>query len=88
MELWQQAGLVPAVPIDSSPAEPGLQTDINAAWAQLVQEKRIGNYLDWATPTFYNTLAVSLQELGDGRISPEEFARKLQDDYAAFQAQP
>ncbi|NJN93136.1 MAG: extracellular solute-binding protein [Anaerolineales bacterium] len=87
MELWQQTGLIPVVPIDSGPAEPGLQADINAAWAQLVQEKRIGNYLDWATPTLYNTLAVSLQELGDGRISPEEFARKLQDDYAAFQAQ-
>lgn len=87
MQLWQQAGLTPIVPVDSSPDEPGLEADINAAWRQLVEQERIGPYLDWATPTFYNTLAVSLQELGDSQITPTEFAQELQADYAAFQAQ-
>lgn len=87
MQLWQQAGLTPVVPVDSSPDEPGLEADINAAWGQLVEQERIGPYLDWATPTFYNTLAISLQELGDDQMTPLEFAQELQADYAAFQAQ-
>jgi|GEM_PF-233054 len=87
MQLWQQAGLTPVVPVDSSPDEPGLEADINAAWRQLVEQERIGPYLDWATPTFYNTLTISLQELGDDQITPTEFAQELRADYAAFQAQ-
>jgi raffinose/stachyose/melibiose transport system substrate-binding protein len=88
MVLWQQAGLVPIMPVDSTAGESDLDTDINAAWRELSEGERIGHYLDWATPTFYNTLAVSLQELGDGQITPKEFAQKLQADYTAFQAQP
>jgi raffinose/stachyose/melibiose transport system substrate-binding protein len=88
MGLWQQAGLIPVAPVDSTPEESDLQADINAAWLDLREGERIGHYLDWATPTFYSTLAVSLQELGDGQITPTVFVQKLQADYTAFQAQP
>ena len=42
-------------------------------------------YEDWATPTFYDTLTAAIQELMDGRITPEEFASRVQADYDEFQ---
>jgi raffinose/stachyose/melibiose transport system substrate-binding protein len=84
MELWQQAGLLPVVPIDPTTVEPGLYAELIAAWDQVAQSRSIGHYLDWATPTFYDTLIVSLQELGDGLLTPREFTQKLQTDYEAF----
>lgn len=81
-----QAGLVLVVPAEPASVQAGiLDADIISAWNQLVKTQSIGHYLDWATPTFYNTLAVSLQELGDGQVTAEEFVQKLQADYAAFQ---
>jgi raffinose/stachyose/melibiose transport system substrate-binding protein len=41
-------------------------------------------YLDWATPTFYDTIAAALQEMLGGQITPEEYLQRLQDDYSAF----
>ena len=43
-------------------------------------------YEDWATPTFYDTMTAAIQELMVNRISPEEFAAKVQADYQAFQS--
>lgn len=88
MEMWQQAGLVPVVPVDPASVEAGtLYADMISAWDQLVKTNSIGHYLDWATPTFYDTITAALQELGGGQITPEEFVQKLQADYAAFQAE-
>jgi raffinose/stachyose/melibiose transport system substrate-binding protein len=41
-------------------------------------------YLDYATPTFYDTLSGAVQQLTDGQVTPEQFAETLQDDYSAF----
>jgi raffinose/stachyose/melibiose transport system substrate-binding protein len=43
-------------------------------------------YLDWATPTFYNTTTAAIQELMAMRITPQEFVTKIQTDYAEFQS--
>ena len=43
-------------------------------------------YLDWATPTFYDTVTAAVQELMAQRITPEEFVAKIQEDYADFQS--
>lgn len=42
-------------------------------------------YLDWATPTFYDTTTAAIQELMAQRISPQEFVAKIQADYSEFQ---
>jgi raffinose/stachyose/melibiose transport system substrate-binding protein len=42
-------------------------------------------YEDWATPTFYDTITAAIQELMADRITPQEFASKVQQDYADFQ---
>lgn len=43
-------------------------------------------YLDWATPTFYDTTTAAIQELMAQRITPQEFAAKIQADYSEFQS--
>lgn len=85
MELWVEAGLVPVVPVDPAQLKEGtLYADMVNAWQQILATNSIGHYLDWATPTFYDTVTAALQELGGFQITPEEFVQKLQADYAAF----
>jgi raffinose/stachyose/melibiose transport system substrate-binding protein len=88
MDLWQQAGLLPVRPVDSANVEAGtLYADMLSAWDQIVATQNFGHYLDWATPTFYDTIIIALQDLGDGDITPDEFVQRLQADYAAFQSE-
>ena len=88
MALWQEAGLVPVVPVDLATLEPDtLYTDMVNAWNEIVQSQNIGHYLDWATPTFYDTVTASLQELSANQVTPEEFTQKLQADYETFLAE-
>ena len=42
-------------------------------------------YEDWATPTFYDTLTASVQELMADRVTPKGFVDKVQQDYQDFQ---
>ena len=44
----------------------------------------VGHYLDWASPTFYDTLTAALQELMAKQTTPEQFLEKLEADHAAF----
>ena len=41
-------------------------------------------YLDYSTPTFYDTLTASVQDLVAGKATPEQFTQTLQTDYSAF----
>jgi raffinose/stachyose/melibiose transport system substrate-binding protein len=38
-------------------------------------------YLDYATPTFYDTITSEVQQLMAGRRSPDEFTQALQGDF-------
>ncbi|MFO7585345.1 MAG: extracellular solute-binding protein [Anaerolineales bacterium] len=53
------------------------------AWEYMVENNLVGHYLDWASPTMYDAINGALAELVAGRISPEEFAQKVQDEYAS-----
>ncbi|MCC6315166.1 MAG: extracellular solute-binding protein [Thermomicrobiales bacterium] len=80
-------GTVP-LGVDADMATPGtLFADIVAAWNHINETDSAGHYLDWATPTFYDTLTASLTELLAGVITPEEFVAKNQADYGAYLAQ-
>jgi raffinose/stachyose/melibiose transport system substrate-binding protein len=43
-------------------------------------------YLDWATPTFYDTTTAAIQELMALRITPQEFVQRIEADYSEFQS--
>lgn len=84
-EAWVKSGTVPVAAVDPALAGSGtIFADMVAAWNQMNQTDAVGHYLDWATPTFYDTLTASLQELMAKKITPEEFVQKLEADHAAF----
>ena len=43
-------------------------------------------YLDWATPTLYDTITAAIQELLAAEETPQEFVAKIDEDYTTFQS--
>lgn len=82
---WIGVGIVPVASVDMSNLTAGtLFADLVAAWQSMNSLDEVGHYLDWASPTFYDTLTSAIQELLAKQISPEEFAQKLEADHQAF----
>lgn len=87
VELWTEAETV-HIGVDAARAEPGtLFGDLVASWSKLNETDTVGHYLDWATPTFYDTLTASLQELMGMAVEPAEFVAQVEEDYAAYLAE-
>jgi len=57
--------------------------DILAAWNEVNRLNRVGHFLDWTTPTMWDTMAEAGRELVLGSITPEEFVQRLEADYRA-----
>jgi raffinose/stachyose/melibiose transport system substrate-binding protein len=71
--------------VDPAKVEAGtLYADIVAAWQHILSTDTAGHYLDWASPTFYDTIVAGLTDLMGLNITPEEFVQQMQDDYGAF----
>jgi raffinose/stachyose/melibiose transport system substrate-binding protein len=84
-EAWARSGTVPVAPVDPGVLEEGtLFADLVTSWNAMNQNDEVGHYLDWASPTFYDTLTAGLQELMAKQTTPEEFLQKLEADHAAF----
>ena len=88
VELLVENSLLPSrsVPTEQIP-EGTLAGDLYTAFNGANEADTIGHYMDWATPTMYDTLSAALQELLAGQIDPASFATTLQADYAAFLAE-
>lgn len=88
-ELWAEASFVPAMPLpeDMEMEEGSLFADTVAAWNLLLEGNGVGHYIDWATPTFYDTVVAQLQELFGMQSTPAEFTEAVQEDYASFLAE-
>lgn len=85
-EVWAGIGDIPAVGLeDRSAIQHDLQLDLLNAWDELNANNSIGHYLDWASPTMYDTLNAQLDLLEAGQIKPEDFAAAIQEDYASYQ---
>lgn len=81
-ELWLKAGLIPTMPADESLLTPEtLIADTYYAWQKLDDANAMGHYIDWTTPTFYDTVTSGLQQLEASRITPETFVNMLEADY-------
>jgi raffinose/stachyose/melibiose transport system substrate-binding protein len=55
--------------------------DVFEAWRTLAEADGLVPYLDYATPTFFDTITAEVQQLMAGRRSPAEFAEALQGDF-------
>lgn len=86
-ELWVEAGFLPAMPIDESAIDDSsLLGQVLAVWNRVNEANALGHYLDWATPSMYDTITASVQALMAKQITPEEFLQRLEEDYQAYLA--
>jgi raffinose/stachyose/melibiose transport system substrate-binding protein len=85
-QLWAEASIVPAMPLpeDAQLEEGTLFADTVAAWDRINQDNGVGHYIDWASPTIYDTLAAELQRLYAKETDPAAFTEAVQADYGAF----
>jgi len=79
-----QNSLPSVLPDGYEPEAGSLTADIVDAYRTVSESGGMVPYLDYATPTFYDTLSSAVQQLTDGQVTPEQFAQILQDDYSAF----
>ena len=54
------------------------------AWETINKNNAVGHYIDWATPTFYDTLVAELQKLLGSIATPADFTAAVERDYAQF----
>ncbi|WP_420000226.1 extracellular solute-binding protein [Streptomyces boninensis] len=85
-DVMTKHGVLPAVPGKAAARLDPKSTEGQMAegWKRLNAADGLVPYLDYATPTFYDTTSQSLQKLMAGDLSPGDFAAKLQQDYGAF----
>jgi len=85
-ELWAEAGMLPAMalPEDTKLDTDNLFGDTLTAWNTINQSNAVGHYIDWATPTFYDTLVAELQKLLGGISTPANFTKAVEADYGAY----
>ena len=85
-ELWAQAGMVPAMslPEDSKIDTDNLFGESLLAWDTINKNNAVGHYIDWATPTFYDTLVSELQKLLGGVTTPADFTAAVEVDYSNY----
>ena len=82
-DVLVETGNLPAMPADAQPTGAAGE-DVFEAWRTLADADGIVPYLDYATPTFYDTITAEVQQLMAGRRTPEEFAEALQGDFEKF----
>ena len=88
-ELWAESGMLPAMnlPADTKVDTKGLFGDTLNAWNTINKNNLVGHYIDWATPTFGDTLTAELQKLLGGITTPADFAAAVEKDYSAYLAE-
>ncbi|GAA4213855.1 ABC transporter substrate-binding protein [Actinocatenispora rupis] len=80
-----RTGALPALPPASyQPPKGTVAADILAYWRKVSTGDGLVPYLDYTTPTFYDTLTTGLQELLAGHLTPAAFGKQLQTDYDTF----
>ncbi|WP_298802103.1 extracellular solute-binding protein [uncultured Pseudokineococcus sp.] len=84
MQVLADTGNLPVVDTASYAPESGLLADVYTAFGDVSSQGALLPYLDYATPTFGETLNQTLQGLLAGELTPEQAADALEADYADF----
>jgi len=84
-DVMTQTGNLPATTPESAKPPAGTAlADIFDAWATISKSDGECPYLDYSTPSFYDTISANLQKLIGGKQAPAQFLSVLQKDYSAF----
>ncbi len=86
MKILADTGNLPVVNTQNYAPESGVQRDVFSTFDSVTTEGELLPYLDYATPTFGDTLGEALQGLLDGQLDAKAFTEKLKSDYAEFTA--
>jgi raffinose/stachyose/melibiose transport system substrate-binding protein len=79
-------GNLPAIlPAGYKPKPNTLGGAIAQQWQVISQRDGLVPYLDYTTPTFYDTMTSAVQELTAGQLSAQKFGEVLQTDYHTFE---
>jgi len=85
-DLLLPTGEIPLHNGQTPTVEPGtVLADVVNAARTVSDANGIVPYEDWATPTFYDTLTSSIQELMVNRLTPDQFVQNVEADYKDFQ---
>ena len=82
-DVLVETGNLPAMPAEAQPSGAAGE-DVFEAWRTLAEADGLVPYLDYTTPTFYDTITAEVQQLMAGRRSPDEFTAALQEDFEQF----
>ncbi|WP_406043968.1 extracellular solute-binding protein [Micromonospora sp. NBC_00898] len=86
MKVLTNTGNLPVADTSSQAVGGGLQKDVFTAFGDIVKADGLVPYLDYATPTMYDSVTASLQDLLAKKKTPEQFLDSLQKDYGDFSA--
>jgi raffinose/stachyose/melibiose transport system substrate-binding protein len=87
---WIASGNVPATTPDDVSAAlaaahvTGASAQAVTQWQEILTKGTALPYVDWSTPTFYNTIESATEELAAAKISPSGYVAQLQADYGPF----
>ena len=82
-----ETGNLPAMPVDESAIPEGLPSEVFAEWTRLAEADGLIPYLDYATPTFYDDITASIQELLAGKQDPAAFTSSVDGAFQKFASQ-
>ena len=78
-------GDLPARPLDNPKVDPKSSiASIVAAWRTTSQSPNLVPYMDWPTPTMFDTLMGGTQQLMASQKTPQQFTKMVQDDWAKY----
>ncbi|UNZ16434.1 extracellular solute-binding protein [Streptomyces sp. 891-h] len=88
-KVMTEEGVLPVVPGKAAKQLDPEKADgqMFAGWQELNAADGLVPYLDYTTPTFYDTLSADLQGVLSGKLSPGDLAARMQKEYAEFRAQ-
>jgi raffinose/stachyose/melibiose transport system substrate-binding protein len=82
--LLDSGNLPTVLPAGYEPKAGTLAADIATRYRETQKADGVVPYLDYTTPTFYDTITTGMQELLGGQTDPQQFVDALQKDYATF----
>jgi raffinose/stachyose/melibiose transport system substrate-binding protein len=84
MKVLTDTGNLPVADTGGQKVQAGPQQDVFEAFGTATEKDGLVPYLDYATPTFADTLGAALQDLLAGEATPQEFLGTLEKDYKSF----
>jgi raffinose/stachyose/melibiose transport system substrate-binding protein len=84
MKVYAEKGNMPVLNTAKLAPSSGVGKDTYQAYSDVTTKGHLLPYLDYATPTFSDTLGDQLQGLLQSKKTPKEFTEGLQKDYGDF----